>query len=139
MKYFTPQGIITILLLLTVLFISNKTFADTLYIGALSHHTHKTEAIKREKHPLLIYEKDGGLMVGYFKNSFDKDAFILGYHLYFVREISKDTPDVNIGIKAGLTTGYSVPVFAILNAQVGYLDFNMIPTKLITVGLKFDF
>ena len=138
MKYFTPQGIITILVLIILVFGSSLAFSETLYVGALSHHVHKSEAIKREKHPLIIYENDDGNMVGYFRNSYDKDAFILAHHYYLVKAFNDDAPNVSVGIKAGLTTGYPAPVFAMADIQVGWIDFNFIPTKVYALSFKYD-
>lgn len=111
--------------------------ADTLYVWQHSKHFPPVgKDIVREDHPLLIYENDRGWMAGYWRNSFNKDTFAVGYHHRFWQS---DEKLLSVGVKGGLATGYPYPVFGTLNAQVWMVDINWVPTEVIAVGLKVDF
>jgi hypothetical protein len=113
--------------------------ADTLYVWQHSKHFPPVgKNIVRENHPLLIYENDKGWMAGYWLNSYDKDSYAVGYHHYMWKTSNKGEPDMSFGFKVGLVTGYNSPIFGTINAQIGYLDFNFVPTEVMSVGLKFD-
>jgi hypothetical protein len=45
---------------------------------------------------------------------------------------------MSVGLKAGAVTGYNYPVFGAISVQMGYLDVNIVPTEVVSVGLKFD-
>lgn len=124
-----------IAIVLTVVYSCAK--ADTVYLGQKSHHFKPVgKGITRESHSLLIYENEDGWMAGYWRNSFNKDTFAVGYHHRFWQS---DEKLFSVGVKGGLATGYPLPVFGALNAQVWMVDINWVPTEVIAVGLKVDF
>lgn len=117
--------------------LSTPCWADTLYLGAKSHHFDPVgDGITRESHALIIYENDDGWMGGYWRNSFNKDTYAIGYHHKFWRN---EEFKASFGVKGGFATGYNLPVFGTLNAQVWMFDVNYVPHEVITVGFKYDF
>tara|TARA_R110000822_G_scaffold154105_5_gene293596 strand:- start:293 stop:697 length:405 start_codon:yes stop_codon:yes gene_type:complete len=107
--------------------------ADSLYVGQWSHHFKKTDEITREKHPLVLYNHDkSGAMFGYWRNSFDRDTFAVARSF-----VKVDTAYGMFGVRGGLATGYDIPVFGALYYEVGWLSFNLVPSEVISVGLKF--
>ena len=112
--------------------------ADKLYVGQLTYHFDKEDTqVTNESHELLIYQHDSGWVGGYFKNSYDKDTFLVGKSFTLLKN---DTFDV--GVKAGLVKGYEdhfdYPIFGVVYAEVGNFSFNFLPTQFVGVGLKFD-
>lgn len=106
---------------------------DILYLGQISHHHGEPEEVVREKHALIIYESNGW-MGGYWRNSYDRDTFSLGYH-----HVVFGNNDYNIGIKGGIVTGYQYPVFGTINIQLPFIDINWIPNEVIGIGFKYTF
>lgn len=104
----------------------------TLYVGQLSHHFGDPDDVVREKHPLIIYEQNGW-MGGYWRNSYDRDTFSLGYHHILLGDYQ-----YNVGLKAGFVTGYDYPVFGTINFQLGIFDINWVPDEVIGIGFKFN-
>lgn len=113
--------------------------ADTLYLGQKSHHFNPVgRGIVRESHALAIYEHSSGWMVGYWRNSYNNDSYAVGYHHYLWKTSNKGEPDMSFGLKGGVVTGYNTPVFGAINVQIGYFDVNIVPSEVVSVGLKFD-
>jgi len=128
------------LLVLALVSFSPECKADTLYLGAKSHHFNPVDDnIVRESHALVVYEHSSGWMGGYWRNSYDKDTFTLGYHYYLWKTSNKGEPDMSLGLKGGIVSGYNYPVFGAINVQMGYFDVNIVPTEVVSIGLKFDF
>lgn len=131
-----------IVFLIAVLFLfpTSSCKADTLYLGQKSHHFDPVgDGIVRESHALVIYEHSSGWMVGYWRNSYDRDSYAVGYHYYLWKTSNKGEPDMSFGLKGGAVTGYNIPVFGAINVQMGYFDVNIVPSEMMSVGLKFDF
>ena len=129
--------LIVLLCILGLLFCSS-TRADTLYIWQWSHHITPGSEIVRQNHPLLIYEWNTGKnirpMAGYWRNSLDKNTFSIGFH-----DILYQKGRFSAGFKAGVVTGYRLPVFGALNLQYSFIDINILPTVVSSIGFKFDF
>lgn len=133
-------GCILVFIIALCLVFSSECKADTLYLGQKSHHFNPVgEDIVRESHALVVYEHSSGWMGGYWRNSYDRDTYSVGYHYYLWKTANKGEPDMSLGLKAGLVTGYDYPAFGAINVQMGYVDVNIVPTEVISVGLKFDF
>ena len=109
-------------------------YADSLYLGQWSHHFKKSQEIKREKHPLVLYEYDDtGVLFGYWKNSYNRNTFAIGKSF-----VNVETKYGKFGAKGGLASGYDIPVFGALYYEVGWVAINWVPTEVISIGLKFD-
>ena len=120
--------------LLCLLLWAGSSSANTLYIGQLTHHFNKDTDITRESHALVIYEHiRSRVLVGYWRNSFDRHTLALGRNFY-----KQSTPYGVFGLKAGLATGYHIPVFAALYYDAGPISINWVPGEVVGVGFKFD-
>jgi hypothetical protein len=67
--------------------------ADTLYVGAKSHHFAPVDDdVKRESHALLMYEHSSGWMGGYWRNSYDRETpTVLGTTTTCGRPLTKES------------------------------------------------
>lgn len=70
-----------------------------IYLGGWSYHV-DAEFDYNESHNMVAIEYEN-IVFGSFKNSFDEDTYLLGYHWY------KDVDDFRIGGMGLLTHGYS--------------------------------
>ena len=137
----TPQFksfILIVLIGILGMFICASTRADTLYVWQWSHHINPGKEIVRQNHPLLMYEWDTDEavrpLVGYWRNSLDKDTFSIGLH-----NVLYQKGHFNAGFKVRVVTGYPFPVFGALNLQYYFVDVNILPTVVSSIGFKFDF
>lgn len=125
--------------MIVLLLFSHVSYSETIYFLQKSHHVSCSPGedgclIKRESHALLIYENNHRYMMGYWRNSLDKDSFGIGknFHVMTVQ-------DIEVRVKMGLATGYPWPVFGSISVGYGYLDVNWLPGEVLTAGFQFKF
>lgn len=139
---------ITTVYALTTILLVGLAKADTkLYLGQLSNH-HGESGVKREDHGLIILEHNK-IMVGWWRNSLNKDAYALGYRTSaldgdlgnFLRNTALDflPKGVDAGVKFGGATGYPSPVYAALYAQYKFIDINFVPDVVTSIGFVYNF
>lgn len=96
-----------VILSLILIVLSNKAFSQTtesdeelgVYLGGWSYHL-GTDYNYNENHNMVVLEYDN-VVFGGFKNSFDENTYVLGYHWY------KDVDDFRFSAIGLLTYGYS--------------------------------
>lgn len=127
---------LALLLVLVLSIYCVNVYADALYVGQISDHFNDSDKVDRESHPLVVYEwdkEDRHLLVGWWKNSFNKHTFAVGVKTPEIRNSFGE-----FGFKAGLATGYRVPLFASIYYQNRWLDINWLPGEVISAGFKID-
>lgn len=111
---------------------------DAIYIGHISDHLYESIHVKRESHPLVIYETDDNVLYGYWRNSFNKNTFVYGKKNDY-RHDEFFGHKYNIGYKIGLASGYQVPVFFSFYVQTKWIDVNWLPGELMGIGLRINY
>ncbi len=97
--------------------------ADT-YITThgVSYHGNRSEKWNEANHGLGIEHTlgDGGLIAGYYRNSYDKDTFYAGY-AYRPLQMKY----LRAGIMVAAATGYNSPVIAAPTINIGTDDLSV--------------
>lgn len=96
-----------VILSLILIALSNKAFSQTedsdkevgVYLGGWSYHL-GTDYDYNGDHNMVVFEY-GDVVFGGFKNSFNENTYVLGYHWY------KDVEDFRFSAMGLLTYGYS--------------------------------
>ena len=99
-----------ILLTALLLILTHNSFADGLYTGAWSYHLHQDKWREvgwplNQTHNLIAYQHDKYL-VGYYKNSFGDDTYMIDIDVY-----SKQFHDIKFTLYAGASYGYRFCAF----------------------------
>jgi hypothetical protein len=130
-----------ILLIALLLIIANNSRAAGIYVGAWSHHINQKEWREsgwplNQKHNLIAYQNNKYL-IGYYKNSFGDDTYMLDRDIY-----SKQIYDIKFTLYAGASYGYTFcafeePSFAEkkvcphLFPEIKYTEYDLQPAFLI--------
>lgn len=108
---------------------------ESIYIGQISHHYNPNNDVKRESHPLLLFETKDNIMYGYWRNSYNRDTFAFGKKFdYFHGDVLGQK--YNMGFKAGVATGYRGPFYFTLYAQTDWIDINWLPGVAAGIGFR---
>ena len=132
-----------------LLFVCMPVFADSIHIGAWSHHYTKSKYLLKngrhrkynQTHGRLGYYKELGskwIEIGRFKNSIRIDASYAGIGHNYYR-----TQHLNLGYVGGYVSGYTntkvyAAATASINTKVASLDFTLAP-KVVTASLRIGF
>jgi hypothetical protein len=126
-------------IILALLFVSNVTLGDSLYILGNSVHVPQAKATNG-KHNFLVYERND-YVAGTFINSYGDRTYTMGYRYGITDEF---IPDVSLNLLAGLTYGYkqcigrpmhdSAVVCPSVVVEFRYTKYDIQPTVFFTGG-----
>ena len=95
-----PVFSIFIFIMFLLEFVAIRANADSVYVGAWSHHFSETPGLKNSNHNLIAYEHKG-YIAGYLVNSFDDEVYIVGKRFELF-----EYGNFKSGIYLGATYGY---------------------------------
>jgi hypothetical protein len=112
MKYLTGfiKGVVFISILLVISVLNAK--ADSLHIGAVSHHISPNDDVNNSNHNLIAYSTDD-FIVGTYKNSFSEQTSFTGLEI-----IDRHYGDINVKVFAIAHYGYR----SCLGGSQDYID-----------------
>lgn len=93
--------------------------AEDLYLSAKAYHFDRDLHLN-ENNPGVSLEFDNGATIGYFRNSYNKDAY---YVAYAYRPLS--VGPASFGVLGGAVTGYDLPVLGGLSGVLRLGDVRV--------------